>query len=134
MNWLRFSSCLYVSLLLFSEADLQHKLLNKVWKVILFSAYKIQHPFITYHPRFHSSLPVIQPTLPTYAVITTISSAIHSTEGAWSTQWAKKSCEDLHCFGFSLPPWSMDMDSSVHNHWFLITQTQKIGILQLAIS
>ena len=37
---------------------------------------------------------------------------------------------EKHCFNLSLLPQSMDSDNRVHNHWFLITQAKKIGVLQ----
>ena len=41
---------------------------------------------------------------------------------------------DWRCFDLFLISQSVDMDNSAHNDWFLIAQTQKIGILQVAIS
>ena len=46
----------------------------------------------------------------------------------------RESSEDWHSFNLSLIPQNVDCDNSAHNHWFLITQVQKIGVLQVAVS
>ena len=45
-----------------------------------------------------------------------------------------ESCEEWHCFNLSLLPQRMDSDIRVHNHWFLILQVPKIGVLQVTSS
>ena len=42
--------------------------------------------------------------------------------------WAKESWENWQYSNLFLLPRSMDMFSSAHNHWFCISQTQKIGV------
>ena len=38
------------------------------------------------------------------------------------------------CAPFSLLPQGTDSDNRPHNYWFLITQAQKIGVLQFVVS
>ena len=42
--------------------------------------------------------------------------------------------KQLLSFNLSLLPQSMDSGVRVHNHWFLITQPYKIGVLQVVVS
>ena len=48
--------------------------------------------------------------------------------------WARDSCVVCHHFDLSLLPRSMDRDNSIHNHWFLIAENQKIVILEAVSS
>ena len=47
-------------------------------------------------------------------------------------QEAREFCENWQYFDISLISLSMGRDKSAHNLWFLIAQTQKVGILQVA--
>ena len=47
---------------------------------------------------------------------------------------ARTSCEGWHCFDLSILPQNMDSDNRTHNHWFLIAQAQKDGVLQVVVS
>ena len=54
--------------------------------------------------------------------------------GCVEDQGARIFCEDWHCFDVSILPQSMYSDNRTHNHWFLIAQVQKIGVLQVVVS
>lgn len=84
-------------------------------------------PYSQPYPFKHSSLP-FSPTnlLPT--------SVIEPIKAASRAKWVKKFCDDRRCFDFFQLSWCINRNNSVHNHWFLINQTRKVGILQVAPS
>ena len=49
-------------------------------------------------------------------------------------QGAREFCEEWHCFNLSLLPQSMDCDNRGFNHWFLISQADKIDVLHVVLS
>ena len=61
-------------------------------------------------------------------------SAIYPIQVSSRNQWARKPCKNWHCFNFFLLLRSMDRDNSANNCWFPITQSQKIGVLQVVLS
>ena len=61
-------------------------------------------------------------------------SAIELIQVVSRDQGARTSCEDWHCFDFSILPQSMDSDNKNHNHWFLIAQAKIVGVLQVVLS
>ena len=87
----------------------------------------IPHQFLTFlvlHPNI--------PTIKTKNVFPT--SAISLIQVASRDQGVRTSCEDKHCFDLSILSKSMGSDNRTHNHWFLIAQAQKIGVLQVVVS
>ena len=54
-------------------------------------------------------------------------------QAASRDQGARESCEDCHSFNLSLLPQSMNGDDEVHNHWFLVAQAEKNGVLQVVV-
>ena len=61
-------------------------------------------------------------------------SAIEPFQAASRDQGARKSCEDWNCVNLPLLPQSMESDNRAYDHWLLIAQAQKIGVLQLVVS
>ena len=47
---------------------------------------------------------------------------------------AMESWEEWQCFNLSFLSLSMNSENRAHNHWFLIGQAQKIGVLQKVVS
>ena len=97
-----------------------------------------------YNPHQHSLLLYLSSFSPPYflrATIPTIytknifpTSSIWPIQAAPRDQGARESCEDWHCFNLSLLPQSKDSDNRAHNHWFLIAQAQKSGVLQVVFA
>ena len=77
-----------------------------------------------------------KPSLQSSTIITKIIlliSAIQPVQAAPRDQGARESCKDWHCFNLSLLPQSAHDDNRADNHWFLISQVQKIGVLQVVV-
>ena len=61
-------------------------------------------------------------------------SAIHAITAASWDQGVRQSCEHWCYLDLFLLFWSMDRVNSPHNHWFLISQAQEIGILVIKMT
>ena len=83
---------------------------------------------------FHLPTSCVQPSQRSTPKNIFPTSSIWPIQAAPRDQGARESCEDWHCFNLSLLPQSKDSDNRAHNHWFLIAQAQKNGVLQVVFA
>ena len=65
---------------------------------------------------------------------TSLLPAILPIQAVSRAQWVREFCEDWRISDLSLSSRNMDGEKCAHNHWFLVAQTQKIGISLVAAS